>query len=249
VLSIIQFEKIFFSDGIPLLKDYLTGSAIFVYWYIPFIMIIFFLSPFFVRFIELKHQTQIAVAIGFLICSVFLHRGTFQNQFSVFQNVLYFVPVYMFGIISSINKDIIYSKFSGKEYYLLLLVIALALIQSYTGQSGNYHKDAFSFHGIDLMIIQKIIFCLFFMTWLYRYENRKIKYLNIIAENSFGIFFIHGILILIFFKIKTKIGISLPQNYFLVYCLVVFFVFSNSLFLTLLFRNVFSKKSKYLIGS
>jgi hypothetical protein len=92
-----------------ILSTYLTGVGYSFsgYWYIPFIMIIFAMSPVFVRFIKLKLKTQIAIAFFFLICSVFMHRGTYENVFSVFQNVLFFIPVYLFGIISSEKKEII----------------------------------------------------------------------------------------------------------------------------------------------
>ena len=63
----------------------------------------------------------------------------------------------MFGIIFSEKKDVIYSKFSGKEFYILIVVFALAIFEVFTGAFGNYHKAPFTYGGIDLMIIQKII--------------------------------------------------------------------------------------------
>jgi surface polysaccharide O-acyltransferase-like enzyme len=178
-----------------------------------------------------------------------MHRGPFQNATSVFQSVLFFTPVYLLGIISSEKKDIIYSKLTGKEFYILILIILLAGIQVYSGKLGNYVKDPFTFEGIDLMVIQKIIFCLFFMVLLNRFENYKFKLLEIIANNSFGVYFIHGIVLYALMVIKRKSGFSFPPDLFITYFLVSLFVFFISLAITLFIKRIFPKYSRYLIGS
>lgn len=234
----------------PIFRHYLTGvgESFFGYWYIPFIMIVFAMSPVFIRFIKLRLKTQILITIVLLIISVFLHRGLFQNVFSVFQNVLYYTPIYLIGIIASEKKEIIYSKFKGKEFYLLFLLLVIALFQAYIGKSGDYFKEPFSYNGINLMIFQKILFCFFFMIFLNRFENYKLKLFNIMAENSFGIFFIHGIVIAALLKIKTKFDFSFTSNSFIIYCSVAILVFFLSMVVTLFVKRIFPKYSRYLIG-
>ncbi|TXE01841.1 acyltransferase family protein [Algoriphagus aquimarinus] len=236
--------------SIPLFRIYVMGVGFYGgYWFIPFIMIIFALSPIFVRFIKLKLKAQIITILFLLICSVFIHRGTYQNVFSVFQNVLNFTPIYLIGIISSEKKDIIYSKIKGREFYILSLVITLAIFQAYIGRSGGYFKDPFTFGGINFIIIQKILFCFFFMIWLNRFEKYKLKLLKIFAENSFGIYFTHGIIIIILSKIKYGLGISFTSNSFIIYCLVTMLVFFLSISVTLFVKRLFPKHSRYLVGS
>lgn len=235
----------------PVLAHYLIGvGRIYTgYWYIPFIMVVFAISPIFMRFIKLSLQNQILTTIFLLICSVFMHRGPFQNATSVFQSTLFFTPVYLLGIISSEKKDIIYSKLTGKEFYILIIIILLAGIQVCSGKLGSYFKDPFTFEGIDLMVIQKIIFCLFFMVFLNRFENYKFKLLEIIANNSFGVYFIHGIVLYVLAVIKSKSGFSFPPDLFVIYLLVSLFVFFISLAATLFIKRIFPKYSRYLIGS
>ncbi len=244
----LQYEALI---SFPIFRHYLTGigNNFIGYWYIPFIMIIFGISPIFIRFIKLNLKTQILTAIFLLICSVFMHRGANQNVFSVFQNVLFFTPIYLIGIILSEKKDIIYSKLTGREFYILSFVIALAIIQAYSGQSGNYAKDPFTFGGIELMIIQKIFFCLFFMIFLNRFENYKFKLLEIIANYSFGIYFIHGIVLWGIVMIKSELGFSFSSNSFIIYCLMALLVFFLSLMASLFIKRIFPKYSRYLVGS
>lgn len=99
------------------------------------------------------------------------------------------------------------------------------------------------------MIIQKIIMCLFFMIYLNRYENSKYKLLKIIAENSFGIFFIHGIYIRIIYEVKLMLGLTFITNSFGLYFLIAILVFCISLITTLLIKKSLPNYSKYLVGS
>ncbi len=235
----------------PIFRHYLTGvdKSFIGYWYIPFIIIIFLLSPLFVRFIKLNFKTQILITILLLICSIFMHRGMDLNAFSVFQNVLFFTPIYLFGIISSEKKDVIYSKLKGNEFYILIIAFTLALFQAYIGELGNYHKSPFIYSGMDLMIIQKILLCLFFMVFLNRFENYKLRFFEIIASNSFGIFFIHGIVITVISLIKEKLDFSFTPNSFIIYFIVASIVFLLSLIVTFIVKRIFPKYSRYLIGS
>jgi len=238
----------------PVFRHYLTGvgKSFAGYWYIPFIMIVFAMSPLFVRFIKLKLKTSIVITLFLLICSVFIHKsleGIEYNMFSVFQNVFYFSPIYLFGIISSENKNILYSKIKGKEFYILSIALSLAIFQAYIGEFGNYHKDPFTFGGIDLMIIQKILLCLFFMIFLNRFENYKLRFLEIIAANSFGVFFTHGIVIWVTGILKWKLDFSFTSNSFIIYCMVSSLVFFVSLIITLFIKRILPNYSRYLVGS
>jgi len=249
-----SYSLLFYKEllSFPIFRHYATGvshSSFIGYWYIPFIIIVFAMSPLFLSFIKLRLKTQILIAFFLLICSIFMHRGTYHNWYSVFQNVFFFAPIYMFGIIFSEKKDVIYSKFSGKEFYILIVVFALAIFEVFTGAFGNYHKAPFTYGGIDLMIIQKILLCLFFMIFLNRFENYKLKLLELIAVNSFGVFFIHGIIIWVIAISKVKLDFSFTSNSFLIYCLVSILVFILSIFATLFVKRLFPKHSRFLVGS
>lgn len=252
ILSLSTFSSYYNAlSSFPIVRHYLTGvdASYIGYWYIPFIMIVFALSPFFVRFIKLKLKAQVFIALFLLTCSVFMHRGIDQYVFSVFQNVFYFTPVYLFGIISSEKRDFIYSKLKGKEFYIFSIVIILGIFQIFSGKLGNSHKAPFTFGGIDLMAIQKIFFCLFFMVYLNRFEKYKFKLLKIIAANSFGIYFIHGILISVIWLIKSKLAFSFTSNSFTIYLLLTTLVFFLSLITTLIVKRIFPKYSKYIVGN
>jgi hypothetical protein len=191
---------------IPTIKYYWSGSTVIAYWYIPFIMITFSMAPLHIKFARLNTNMQLAIIAPFLAISAILHRPIYNLY--VLQEVLYFFPVYLIGIFCSIHKEKIYDLMTGKEIYLILTVLSLAIFEASIGMQGNYHKSAFSFNGIDIMLFQKLTLSLFFMVWLHRFEKTSIKILEIIAATSFSIFFLHGYLISLTKREFHHLGIS-----------------------------------------
>lgn len=167
-----------------------TGRILNAYWYIPFIMIVFLLSPVFVLFIKAGPALQYAVFLFTLAVSLMIHRPI--DNLSVIHSVVFFIPVYLFGILSSIHKEQIYDKLRGKEIVLLLPVICLAIIQAvFFDIQGNFHKPPFKITTIDIMLVQKMVMAVFFMVFLKRFENRSFPVLEKLAAASFSIYFIH----------------------------------------------------------
>ena len=239
---------------IPFIKYYWSGSTVIGYWYIPFIMITFSMAPLHVRFSRQSTTIQLVIITTFLAISAVLHRPI-DNIF-VFQEVLYFFPVYLIGISCSIHREKIYALMNNNELYLLFIVISLAIFEALIGKQGNYHKAAFSLNGIDIMLFQKIILSLFFMVWLHRFEKTSIKIIEIIAATSFSIFFIHGYLISLTKREFENLGIlSLDaftkQLHFSPWVnltlIVITFVLISSL-IAIGLKKIIPKYSRYLTG-
>ncbi len=235
---------------VPILKYLATGAHITAYWYIPFIMIVFLMSPLHVKFIEVHIKKQVLITLLLLIVAMLIHRNdTGRPAIFVFQSVFYFMPVYLFGIICSEKKEFIYAKFSNYKYHILTIGILLVILQTALGSVGNNYKNPFVYQGIDLMIVHKMVFSVFFMLWLHNFESKKNKFLTLIASCSFGIYFIHGIFIILVGKVKEMFNFSFSDNSFITYFLVSLGIFFLSLFSTMVIKKIFPKHSRYLIGS
>ncbi|MBM9614832.1 acyltransferase [Desulfobulbus rhabdoformis] len=228
----------------PIVLSLITGGHFLAYWYIPFIMIIFMLSPLFIGFIELRRQTQLLTTILFLCAALLIQRPV--NNILVIQSVLFFTPVYFFGILCSINRDWIYAFLGPKIWWLGAGVLLLSLIQSsYYMGAGSYHKPLFILHGVDINLVQKFLLCLLAMLILHRFENTESRILSNLAGSSFALFFIHGWVI----KVLTLIKTSHPYTGGLwllpfMTCFVVFCSYS----MALLIKKLASKYSSHLIG-
>ncbi len=178
-----------------------TGRVIFAYWYIPFIIVTFLLSPLHLRFIECRRQMPIIIVL--VAASALLHRPV--DDINTLQSVVYFTPTYLLGIWCSINRSRIYHFFCGREFLLLLAALGLACLQAALQEGyGNYHKAPFAYGGVDILLFQKIILCVFFLVFLKRFEDREIKPLGFLARASFPIFFLHPFVIELILTLQAR---------------------------------------------
>ena len=181
----------FFDQIIKPIFLYYWYGGVLVYWYIPFIMVVFLISPLFIKFIHISTSSKIRVIALMTAVSLFMHRPV--NNWSIIQSVIYFCPVYMFGILCSMEREWIYNKFRQYDGYIFLAVLALALLQAAVmDTSGNLQKPPFEFNGIDIALVQKMMLCVFFMVFLHRFEDREWRVMKQIAASSFSIYFLHG---------------------------------------------------------
>jgi hypothetical protein len=227
----------------PVLMYYWYGGVM-VYWYIPFIMAMFLISPLFIWFIKINSSSKICIIAALSVISFFMHRPI--NNWSIIQSVIYFMPIYMFGILCSMERDWIYEKFSGKDVYLLGAVVLFAVAQAiFYEASGNLQKKPFDFNGIDISFIQKIFMCVYFMVFLNKYEHVNSLLLKKLAASSFAIYFLHGWVIYL---------ISLLQSYYKpyygLYLLPILspLVIWASYALATQVKKIFPNKSRMIIG-
>lgn len=231
---------------IPALKYYLTGRFMTAYWYIPFAMMLFLMSPLHVAFVKLRFKTQMLITFLLFVVALFLHRPV--DDILIVQALVYFMPVYLFGIVCSEKRELIYSKLRNKEIYLLIFVIAVAFFQAWTNdQAGGYNKAPMDYQGIDLMLIQKVALCLFFMVWLHRFEHINSKYINILASASFAVFFTHGFFMSLTNSIFRVLNIDIDSPW-LWYPFVTIGIIFSCLALALLVKKLLPDYSRYIIG-
>ena len=250
----IELNDYFFSGNQGVWAEYLrpmflligTGHAAIAYWYIPFAMILFALSPLFIGYINSSLRVRNFCLLSSFVVAIIIHRPLY-NLF-VLQSIIYFLPVYLLGIQSSIHRTYIYTKLRNKEIYLLLLAIVLAVLQlKLLGSAGNFHKDMMVITIPDIIVLQKSLICLFFMVFLHRFESVNLSLLHRIASASFAIFFLHP-LILRAFKFVLKY-VALPIDNFggwiLMTALVVFLCY----FIASALKKILPKSSRMIVGS
>ncbi len=225
-----------------------TGRINFAYWYIPMVMILFAISPV-INWIIRSNKILLAIAF-FLPISLIVHRP--NDGINTLHSVIYFLPVYLMGIWSSINNKKIYAylKDNKKKAVIVLLAIALGLIQVFVlHNSGNFGKEFWSITVPDVNLLQKILLCFLFMSILDRYENANISSMKKTAETSFAIYFIHPFLINAIASIAKKLNLNLSyQGNFFTLVLATFLVVVISMAIAYGIKAILKKNSRYLIG-
>ena len=224
----------------------ITGRVIFAYWYIPMAMLLFAVSPL-VNWIIKSNKVLWSIFLLTPI-SMIIHRPL--DNLNAVHSLIYFFPVYLIGVWSSLNNQKIYAylRDSKKKAVLIFSAIALGLIQVLIFQhTGNFHKELLSITVPDVNLLQKICLCFFFMSWLDNYEDTKIAVANKTAETSFAIYFIHPFFINFLFAVSSKLNSDFSGN-FISLILATITVTLGSMAIAVIIKAVLKKKSRYLIG-
>jgi probable poly-beta-1,6-N-acetyl-D-glucosamine export protein len=229
----------------PLLLYLWWGRTLTAYWYISFIMVVFLASPVFIRFIHASRRVQIICILTTLAVAMVVHRPLLN--IGVFHSVFYYLPVYLFGIFSSMNRDFIYTRLAGKEIHLFIPILLLAIAQVvFFNNWGNFHKPPFVVTVPDINIIQKMIMCIFFMVLLQRLENRNVYLLKETASASFAIYFIHPIILEIILRhhiVAPTKSLGIISWVITVCCLT-----GVSYVIARIFKRLLGDKSRIFIG-
>ncbi|MFM2313747.1 MAG: hypothetical protein RLZZ04_3023 [Cyanobacteriota bacterium] len=223
-----------------------TGRVSYAYWYIPMVILLFTISPIINQIIKL--QKVLVVSLCFLPVSLIVHRSI--NNLNPFHSLIYFLPVYLIGIWSSINQQKIYSCLKSNVNKAIVLVLAFDLAATQVlllQQPGNFHKQFWSITVPDVNLLQKILLCFLLMSILNLYENTDITLIKKTAETSFAIYFIHPFLINGLISVASRLNINYEGNIFsllLSTCIITLV----SMAIAMGFKLVFKKNSRYLIG-
>ena len=118
-----QQKGIYYQYLRPTIMYLWSGYTMTAYWYVPFIMIVFLLSPLFIIYIQLQPSTRLTVLGILLMVAAFVQRPL--GNLNPIQSVVYFAPVYTSGILSSIYRHLIYEHLEGKEIYLIVAILCL----------------------------------------------------------------------------------------------------------------------------
>ena len=224
-----------------------TGRISYAYWYIPMAMLLFALSPV-INWI-IKSDRILEVILFLLPISLIIHRPI--DNINPIHSLIYFFPIYLIGIWSSINNKRIYAYLRDhrKKLVLILLAIAIGVIQvSVFQQPGNFHKEFWSITVPDVNLIQKILLCFLFMSVLDLYENKDITSMKKTAETSFAIYFIHPFLINAIISIATRLNLMTYQGNFLTLIVATFCIMIISMAIAYSIKAVLKKNSRYVIG-
>ncbi len=246
-------EILVLGDEVTATLKYLgTGKFALAYWYIPFAMCLYIFAPLHFRFTRLKLPVQLFVVIGFVLLALFLQRPKYYPDSLLVQNlqsVLFFTPVYLFGIMCSIHWEVIRKTLEPRIPILFMLLALFNGIQVYGNGIGTYAKPPLEYNGIDFMLLHKLVMCVLLLILFQRMESRQNKLVTAIANMSFAIYFLHGLLFtfLLYLNSRGTIELGKVANWGSFFLLT-----AGTLALCMLiakaFKSVFPAQSRYIIG-
>jgi surface polysaccharide O-acyltransferase-like enzyme len=228
-----------------------TGRMANAYWYMPFIFLVFLASPLFDRFIRLKPGYRTVIFVLAFGLALWVHRPL--ENLNPLHSFLYFANLYMAGMLFWEYRHRIMEVVTRPTSVALLtlLILAIAAVQAVIlDDTSNIERgfgDGWAPLGFDLMLIQKYVgiflFCGAFALWGHRIGG----FLSYIANRSFGVYFVHAIVIAVMMRLPQPLSphTGEPITDMLVYSVVVM---ALSLALVEIFRWATGSRSRYIIG-
>lgn len=228
-----------------------TGRMVNAYWYMPFIFLVFLASPLFDRFLRLRPALRFAIVGAAFAVAMWVHRPL--GNLNPFHSLLYFANIYMFGMLFCEYRHRIMPFISRPPVVaaLGLLILAVAVVQAVilddTANIERTAEDGWLPLGFDLMLIQKYIgfflFCGLFAAW----GKHGGRLLSFIARNSFGIYFVHAIVIAVLMRMPEALSphFGEPITDLALYTLFVLLV---SIAIILAVQKIAGRYSRYIIG-
>lgn len=236
------------------LHNFINGTAQFTYWYIPVMIFLYLVTPLLDYIMNLKRWPTI-----FIVLIVLLPLGISRAElidvgevdYLHLSTMIYFMGAYAAGMYLGANPED-RLNWVKKNFRLLMLITAFssaALI--YFELKSVDRFGAWSLRG-TLFYIQKMclsgIFLILFKNW----GERQPDWLGQIAKYSFTIYFLHAFFLLILYSLLmplSTLNIILPLKLFMVCFIFLLSSIALSILVGRLFKGLFGKYSRMLVGS
>lgn len=226
-----------------IIANLLTGRTLWAYWYIPFAMLLFLLSPVFIRFTALKRPAKILITTSLFILSMTVQRPSWE--INPFHSLIYYTPYYLLGIIYSIERIRINQWIEGKVILLLFITALVAIGMHLLGQTNNIGKASIlMWNGMDYMIIQKLSLIVFMLAFTFALQQYDIPFLKVTADMSFALYFLHQWAL----SFMRSLGLLDFEHDFAGVLLIFSLALAFSYLLAYLIKIILKKKSRYVIG-
>jgi hypothetical protein len=228
------YDKIF--------RDLILGDTFQAYWYVPFILVMFTIAPLHRGFMRLRSVNQIWIILALMIIAGFVQRPI--NNDNVFQSIIFYMPIYLSGLFVSVNREALV-HIKNNRFFLLLITVGLVSIQGFIGQNDNMQSSMLTFQRFELMGFQKLSLSLLLIALFSHAKLPPSRMVNLVAETSFAIFFLHPFLLEIFSNTKIFLRTDIQ---WLDLALATITIVGSCILITLALKLMFKSSSKYIIG-
>ncbi|HET7178093.1 MAG TPA: acyltransferase [Chryseosolibacter sp.] len=227
----------------------LTGLHLAPFWFISAIVLFYLSGPLFHSLDKPRVYRYVFPIL--LLTSLFTYRPLYNAD--PFLSYLHYLPVYYLGMWASFNRQRILT--SG-NWILIPMILAYAYITLGEIFGWMPPRERMSFEQIvndrlllfNVDLLKAILLCFILMILLYRFREKRFLFLEILGEYSFGIFFVHCLII--FATNKVWISVFGPIEFSLVTFIIYFaYVLLLSTVTVFFVKKITGRYSRILIGS
>lgn len=224
-------------------RNLFLGDTFQAYWYVPFILTTFLLSPIHKWYLDQNLPTQLWMLAALTLAAGVVHRPLDNDN--VLQSVVFFTPIYLMGMLMSSHRETLLPLLQKYSVPLVFAAIAMVTIQSLRGQTDNMQKAFFSINGFELMVIQKMLVSIALLSCFSRLSGKPNFIVELVSETSFAIFFIHPFVIMFMGDTDVFRITGAPWLDFVAAVSVIVFICVAT---ALVWRLLLKKYSRYVVG-
>jgi probable poly-beta-1,6-N-acetyl-D-glucosamine export protein len=226
-----------------------TGLHLAPFWFISAIVFFYLTAP---LFHALDNRTAYRYLFPLIFITCFFTYRSAHNA-NPFLSYIHYFPIYYLGMWTSFNRTKILAA-GDWLLYLLIFVYAAMAISNLTGWLPL--AERISFEEIltnrllifNLDMLKALLLCFLLMLLLYKFRERRVLFLEVLGEYSFGIFFVHCIFI--YSTRKIWVDVFGPMDFSLLSFLIYFsFILLISTVTVYFIKKMTGRYSRILIGS
>lgn len=227
------------------LHNLLHGTALFTYWYIPVLAVLFAMTPLLVKLVTGRYAN-----IGICMVAVLPLFFSRTDTNVTLRTITYFAGVYAVGLYLGDNYSRILPLLQRWRVALGIIAVstsvALVLMSVHGLDKVGTVSLRESFYYLQKLAIAALVLC-----YMQRREDRLPSVLNPLAKHAFSIYFLHLFVINLLFHFSIEIFLP-PHNggqiialslVLLGFTLALSWLFSRTV------QSVFGRSSKWLIGA
>lgn len=227
---------------------YLTGAQQRIpLWFVPMITVAYLLAPVFLWLDRQRWGYWLLPPL--LVLASLIHRP--QDQIMLRQTVPYFLPVYMAGMWTARNMDVVMTQTRRFRWLALSVVLSLVVFEVLTRQRPGAieSRSAFSTEAgvFDVNNYMKLLLSLVILEALRRCPRWLARMLDPLATLSFGIFFVHFYVLYFARDLRMALGTPWMGSPWMLAIMTLVTVAISSALVSLV-RRVFGAKSRYIVG-
>jgi len=226
----------------------LTGKHIGPFWFIPMIFIFYLISPLLVKIDQPKFYS-------FVFPILFL-GGLFTFRFGYYSTIIdsfiHYLPIYIFGMWAASQRHEIIRIKKPWVVLLIILYVIIAFLEvinviSIPKLTDFISSSTLPYFAFNWAKLKACILCIICLRIFYMYNEKNSKVLKILADDSFGIYFVHMYFItLIEYVLNKYYPIELNVVYFILYIMIVTL---GSIISIEIVKKIMGSKSRMVIGS
>lgn len=235
-----------FSDWqihLQILMYLLTGAHVAPFWFIPMIAIFYITSPI-LLWID-THPKVYQIVLILLILTVVIPRA--EHNDNAMQSYIHFLSAYVLGMFCSHFREKIFPVMQKKYFWLLIGFVVLTVLEIVFLPQPTVQPTTIN-------SLTKLVLCVLIMYFLWVAESRLSKLfheiMGLLAELSFGIYFIHYYFLMFYSRMVYKLRLEpfwIHANPF-IFSLILVFGLGGSIVLLLFIKMIFGKKSRFIVG-